>query len=163
MEYTEAKGWLTAGERTWLFSLASYVADTGWIINIGIEYGASLVCLRSGAPRANLVGIDLLGDSKLAQPVRDLIVVKANSTVVGRAWLAADLVFVDGGHDYETVLQDAMLWSALLPPLGHIAFHDCYESPAAQSVNTAVERWHSIYTHFEEMQVVDSIRTFYRN
>jgi predicted O-methyltransferase YrrM len=35
-----------------------------------------------------------------------------------------DLLFIDGNHDYEAVLQDYEQWSPLLKPGGTIAFHD---------------------------------------
>ena len=35
-----------------------------------------------------------------------------------------DLLFIDGNHDYEAVLQDYEQWSPLVKPGGTIAFHD---------------------------------------
>ena len=35
-----------------------------------------------------------------------------------------DLLFIDGNHDYEAVLQDYEQWSPLVKPGGMIAFHD---------------------------------------
>lgn len=162
-DYMTAKGWLTAAEREWLKGLAQGVPADGWILNIGIEFGASLVCLREGNPTAHLIGIDLIGDSKLAQPVKGLIAVKGDSNVIAEGWERADLVFVDGGHDYNTVLADATLWGLTLMEGGVIAFHDCFLSPAAEAVNTAVERWLLLQgALFQEFLIVDSIRTFRR-
>lgn len=40
-----------------------------------------------------------------------------------------DLLFIDGAHDYEGVLQDFIAWSPLVKPGGMIAFHDYHADP----------------------------------
>ena len=42
-----------------------------------------------------------------------------------------DLVFIDGNHEYDAVLQDFCDWSPLVKPGGIIAFYDVNKSPTA--------------------------------
>lgn len=163
LDYLTAPGWLSEDERHWLYKLAQDVVSGGWIVNIGIEYGASLVCLSQGCPTARLVGIDLIGDTKLQTSIEGLIVIKGDSTLIGKVWEQADLVFVDGGHDYKTVMLDAMEWGRTLNSGGRIAFHDTDNSPLQEDVNNAVTDWYKIHEHmYQELRKVDSIRTFER-
>ena len=49
-------------ERKWLKNWATVLADEFehlTIVHIGVQYGASLVCSRAGAPEARIVGVDL--------------------------------------------------------------------------------------------------------
>ncbi len=39
------------------------------------------------------------------------------------------LVFIDGGHSYETALSDYNCWSPHLLPGGYLVFHDIYPDP----------------------------------
>lgn len=53
------------------------------------------------------------------------------SAVAARAWSTPlALIFIDGGHSYETVLEDYRLWSPHLIPGGYLLFHDIFEDPA---------------------------------
>lgn len=53
------------------------------------------------------------------------------SQVVARAWQTPlALVFIDGGHAYETVLSDFGLWHPHVMPGGSLLFHDLFEDPA---------------------------------
>lgn len=51
-----------------------------------------------------------------------------------------DLVFVDGAHDYDSVLADARAAARLLAPGGLLAFHD-YRSPIDPDVTRAVDAY----------------------
>ena len=39
------------------------------------------------------------------------------------------LVFIDGGHAYETVLRDYRCWADQLMGGGYLLFHDIFENP----------------------------------
>jgi hypothetical protein len=41
--YLNSKGWLTVAERNTLFKYASVVPPDGTIVNVGVEFGASVV------------------------------------------------------------------------------------------------------------------------
>lgn len=54
----------------------------------------------------------------------------STSMVAARAWKTPlSLVFIDGGHAYQTVLCDYKAWSAHLIPGGFLLMHDIYKDP----------------------------------
>jgi predicted O-methyltransferase YrrM len=53
------------------------------------------------------------------------------SGVAARNWATPlGLVFIDGGHSYQTALSDYYCWSPHLLPGGFLVFHDIYPDPA---------------------------------
>ncbi|MGA2158361.1 MAG: class I SAM-dependent methyltransferase [Dehalococcoidia bacterium] len=53
------------------------------------------------------------------------------SRVAARNWsIPLSLVFIDGGHSYETALSDYNSWSPHLVPGGYLVFHDIYMDPS---------------------------------
>jgi hypothetical protein len=54
-----------------------------------------------------------------------------DSNVAARAWATPlALVFIDGGHAYETVLSDYNCWSGHIMPGGYLLIHDIFPDPA---------------------------------
>lgn len=52
------------------------------------------------------------------------------SGVAARNWATPlGLVFIDGGHSYQTALSDYKCWSPYLLPGGFLIFHDIYPDP----------------------------------
>jgi predicted O-methyltransferase YrrM len=55
----------------------------------------------------------------------------SKSHVVARDWATPlGLVFIDGGHSYETVIKDYDYWYPYLLPGGLLIFHDIFLDPA---------------------------------
>jgi predicted O-methyltransferase YrrM len=55
----------------------------------------------------------------------------SRSGVAARNWATPlGLVFIDGGHSYQTALSDYRNWSPHLLPGGFLVFHDIYPDPA---------------------------------
>jgi MMP 1-O-methyltransferase len=53
------------------------------------------------------------------------------SEVAARAWATPlGLVFIDGGHAYETVLNDYNCWARHIVPGGYLMIHDIFTDPA---------------------------------
>lgn len=53
------------------------------------------------------------------------------SEIVGRAWSTKlGMVFIDGGHAYDTVLSDYEIWSRHVVAGGYLVFHDIFPDPA---------------------------------
>ena len=64
-----------------------------------------------------------LGDS--------VIPIIGRSEVIGRAWnTPLSLIFIDGSHAYESVLNDYQIWSKHLLPGGYLVFHDIFPDPS---------------------------------
>jgi hypothetical protein len=52
------------------------------------------------------------------------------SQVAARDWATTlGMVFIDGGHSYDTVLTDYQCWCSYLLPEGFLAFHDIFLDP----------------------------------
>lgn len=60
-----------------------------------------------------------------------VVPIVCDSDVVARAWATPlALVFIDGGHAYETVLSDYTCWSGHIMPGGYLLLHDIFPDPA---------------------------------
>ena len=178
----EAKGWLSKDERRFLYWTAQDIGDGCNIVNIGVEHGASVVCLAEGA-RGNCMiyafDIDLskwvpskkyvnvaFGEGDSHKIVMDFL---DGSKVV--PWI--DLLFIDGDHSYKGVKRD-LPWLTLVKPGGTVIFHDCYEWPPAPprtvrpvspEVNQVVDEWWYVekpYGKWHELDTCDSMRVFVR-
>jgi cephalosporin hydroxylase len=175
--YLEARGWLSAAEREALVALAAEVAarfaPAPTLVNIGVEYGASLHCLRAGAPGAQLVGVDL-DCTRLVGHVdaTRTHLIAGDSAAAGRAWRAwaqerlgapaVHLVFVDGGHTRDAVHADIVAWTPHLAPGGLLAFHDYSDLPMHAGVVAAVDAWVARTRRWTERPPVGTLRVFQR-
>ena len=60
-----------------------------------------------------------------------VIPVVGRSAIIGRAWQTPlSLIFIDGSHAYESVLNDYNIWAKNLIPGGYLLFHDIFSDPA---------------------------------
>lgn len=163
-----AKGWLKDGESALLVELASQLPGDAVILNIGVEFGKSLACLRAGNPTALIYGVDL--DISKAVSDYGCLLIQEDSHQLVKEWnRPLDLVFVDGDHGEAGVLMDAGF--ADFVPVDHfILFQDCWDwtYPAivhqvCPGVNAAVDKWFATHnTEFEEWPSVDTTRVFKR-
>lgn len=172
-DYETAKGWLRAEERELLFSLAQRVSanveNAPFIVNLGVEWGSSIVCLRAGAPDATIYGIDL--DISKAPDGLNISYIEGDSYEVIRQWgegCAFDLIFVDGDHSYDGVLRDCC-WTEFVNEGGYAVFHDCYDyddpgkaHELVPGVNKAVEEWWSGADNWRELRSAGTCRVFRR-
>ena len=59
-----------------------------------------------------------------------VIPVIGRSEIVGRFWQTPlSLIFIDGSHSYESVLNDYKIWSKHLIVGGYLLFHDIFPDP----------------------------------
>ena len=55
----------------------------------------------------------------------------SRSEVVARSWATPlPLVFIDGGHAFETTRMDYECWADHIMPDGYLLIHDIFEGPA---------------------------------
>ncbi|MDD4356570.1 MAG: class I SAM-dependent methyltransferase [Smithellaceae bacterium] len=68
-----------------------------------------------------------IDDFDLGDAVAPII---GRSEVIGRAWnTALGLIFIDGSHAYESVLNDYQIWARHVMPGGYLVFHDIFPDP----------------------------------
>lgn len=164
--YLTARGWLTQGEREILVRYAAAVSSVSYfpcIVNIGVEYGASLHCLKAGAPQSSLHGVDLDISKFEGDTVAALI--RGDSTDPDTAAKMSDridLLFIDGGHSYNVVLSDISLWTPKVSVGGFVLFHDYSDLPMHAGVLAAVNMWESIDPSWKYVESVDTIRAYQR-
>ncbi|WP_199286854.1 class I SAM-dependent methyltransferase [Nocardioides houyundeii] len=138
-------GWLTRAQAQALWDRAACLPPGSVVLEIGSHQGRSAVVLAAALPEGSrLVAVDPFGagwkygQSDTEQQFRnnleragvtgDVEVQVATSAQVLDSWhepLA--LVYVDGKHDYWSVLHD-LGWSRHLPAGGHLLVHDSFSS-----------------------------------
>lgn len=162
-DYRTARGWLTAQERAALVRYANYnrmVLNNSVIVNIGIEYGASLHCLRAGSPSGTIVGVDIDPSKLEGNPNCEII--WGDSTdpeTVGLVSEPIGLLFIDGGHSYENVLQDLIQWTPKVCNGAMLLLHDYSDLPMHADVVRAVQRWEQS-VQWEFVEQIDTIRVY---
>ena len=133
----DVPGWLTDEEGEALYDLAKRCTGCGVIVEIGSWKGKSTICLglgsRAGAG-ARIFAIDPHADYRFGDfkanveraGVADLV-----TPIASLSQPAADdfdkpieLLFVDGSHEYELVLEDFEKWVPKVVDGGWVAFHD---------------------------------------
>lgn len=170
MDYKTAKGWLREEEREYLY-LTAWSARVNVIVNIGVEYGASLACFAQRNQFAAIFGIDL-DISKCEVAARNITLIQGDSGEVVQKYpdeggWPIDLLFIDGDHSYEGVKRD-LAWLDYLNKTGLVIFHDCYDfddptviHQICPGVNKAVSEWY-LYSRgsFIEYPSVGTMRIF---
>jgi MMP 1-O-methyltransferase len=70
---------------------------------------------------------ETIGRFKLEDTVVPLV---CRSETAARAWATPlGLVFIDGGHAFETALTDYQSWAAHIVPRGFLLIHDIFQDP----------------------------------
>ena len=175
MNYKSAHGYLSELEREYLYNIA---CKSDLIINIGIEYGASIHCFREGNPHANIIAIDLIGNDKFegdvgksiliegdtvdfsileVMPDPILMFIKANSNTLNIE-LQSDLIFVDGCHWGQCLQNDINKYSKLAAQ--YLLFHDYSDAPPHKGVKRALDNWNCF--DFEKIDQIDTIAVYGR-
>ena len=154
---------------TWnyLYRQSTQVSKRGTIVEIGTFTGGTTLALglgSKGAPAPSVATVDpvfprtflpLMRESGLE---RTVIAFEGPSSELASQWVdwtasndlrpEIALLFVDGCHDYDAVLQDLILWSRHIAPGGRIVAHD-YFHPLQPGVTRAVETFLAGHSEFE--------------
>jgi len=130
-------GWLTDEEGEALYELARRCCGDGVIVEIGSWKGKSTVCLGLGSRAGNSVpvyaidphadyrfgdfktNVERAGIADLVRPIASLSQPAADEFVE-----PIELLFVDGSHEYDLVLEDFEKWVPKVVDGGWVAFHD---------------------------------------
>jgi predicted O-methyltransferase YrrM len=141
-------GWLTEGQARMLYDSARAVSPGETIVEIGSHRGRSTVLLAEAKPGSvGLLAVDPYGDPRWGGGEDSLEIFRANlarhhvddrvrlarqlGSEAGQAWTGAPvgLLFVDGAHDYTSVIADLAAWRRHLSPTATVLMHDVYSSP----------------------------------
>ena len=130
-------GWLTDEEGEALYDLARACTGKGAIVEIGSWKGKSTVCLGLGSKAGKSVpvyaidphadyrfgdfktNVERAGIAELVRPVTALSQAAAEDFDE-----PIELLFVDGSHEYDLVLEDFEKWVPKVVDEGWVAFHD---------------------------------------
>jgi hypothetical protein len=131
------------------------------MLNIGVEYGASIHCLKAGNPDALVVGVDTIGDDKFEGDRNGIQFIRGDSREVELPY-RFDVTFIDGCHSYKCVKADI----ANLAPITNklLLFHDyCKDGRGVYSgVVRAVDEWQTDkwerIAHLDRMVVFRRVR-----
>jgi MMP 1-O-methyltransferase len=157
-------GWLTDEEGEALYELARRCRGDGVIVEIGSWKGKSTVCLGLGSragesvpvyaidPHADYrfgdftTNVERAGISELVRPIASLSQAAADGFDE-----PIELLFVDGSHEYDLVLEDFEKWVPKVVDGGWVAFHDTTWTEGPRKVVG-----HAIYRsrHFKDVRFV---------
>jgi len=133
----DVPGWLTDEEGEALYELAKKCGGRGVIVEIGSWKGKSTICLGLGSragsgarifaidPHADYrfgdfkANVDRAGIADLVTPVPSLSQAAADGFDE-----PVELLFVDGSHEFDLVLEDFERWVPKVVDGGWVAFHD---------------------------------------
>lgn len=161
-------------------------------LEIGVFRGQTLALIQTLKPKANIYGItpldstdghwesDYAADIRLIHDTFNLKqpnIIKGLSTdesivahVLDKYKLQSmDVVYIDGGHAYETVKSDLEYYPPFVKQGGYLVIDDCCNKykipsgmfPGIESVSKAVDEWFP-NEYFEELFSVVHIRVFKR-
>jgi MMP 1-O-methyltransferase len=142
----DVPGWLTDEEGEALYELARACTGRGVIVEIGSFKGKSTICLGLGSQAGSAVPVHAIdphqerfpefeanvaraGIAELVRPIPSL-----SQAVADDFEEPVELLFVDGSHEYDLVLEDFEKWVPKVVDGGWVAFHDTTWTPGPRKV-----------------------------
>jgi predicted O-methyltransferase YrrM len=155
----KATSGVSADEGERLAELASQVPDHGVIVEIGSCQGRSAAYMAAALrPKSKVliycVDLWMLGVGRTPDRhhspggylrfkgnlfslrlFKHIVPIMCESTKLAKVWTQEiDLLFIDGGHQYEEVKADYESWGKFVKPGGVIAFHDYTTWPSIKKI-----------------------------
>ena len=164
-------GCLSVEQGAVLYTLAAHPPSTGTVVEIGSFLGRSTCWLAAGvrhAGRGRVVGIDphtgherppvhlehedtfaaLMHHVRRAELDDRVTLIREPSAKVASQWQEPiDLLWIDGSHDYEDVLNDLDNFARHVVPEGHVALHDT-RGRRFPGVRRAMREFFRTHRHF---------------
>ena len=91
--------------------------------------------------------------------VDTVVPIIGRSEIIGRVWQTPlNLIFIDGSHAYESVLNDYKIWSKHLIVGGYLLFHDIFPDPSQGGQAPYQVYSKAVFSeHYEEMPLYKSL------
>lgn len=148
--------WAVSGMPGDIVEIGSYCGKSTIVIADALRQGCSGL-LHSVDPHyenEKLYGVNsytMLMDNLVKHQVADFVQIhRATSQTVYinmKNTLQLKMLFIDGAHDYQHVLQDYVLWQDMIFSHGFLIFHDSYEEGVKPVIQQAEEEgWISVLT-----------------
>lgn len=187
MSYLKARGYLKPDERELLYNLAS---EASTVINVGVEYGASVHALVEGSKmHTKIIAIDLIGADKLEGELDCVTEHEDEYNIATHEMNGFDLIDVVFGTHNEKVVLFIRGNSNTIPieqtadlifidgghteecvkndiekyaPLAtkYLLFHDYSDAPQHRGVKAALDNW--CCEDFQKIKQVDTIAVYKR-
>jgi len=153
--------------REWLKDAAAGIAakfQASTMVNIGIYYGASMHCIRAGAPSVFLLGIDIKNWGVEGRGELKAFYWWADSTTCHTGFaLPIHLLFLDGVQVYEGAVKDVFGWCPKVVVGGLAIFNTCHLPPPRWGMGQAVDEWlRTPGAAWEDIEAPDPIRAIRR-
>lgn len=171
-------GWLTIAQGVTLFEEARRVQPGQWIVEIGSHHGKSTILLATAMPNgAQLLAVDPFSDERWgggeksygvfsqnvaqAELAREVAIYRGTSQAAASDWQGepVGMLYVDGAHDWNSVLKDIDGWEKHVQLGGSVYFHDAFSSPG---VTAAVLQRHLLNANFRFLRAEGSLIGFRR-
>ncbi|MFH2133520.1 MAG: class I SAM-dependent methyltransferase [bacterium] len=92
--------------------------------------------------------------------LEDIVIpIVTSSAIAARGWVTPlSMVFIDGGHSFESALGDYRYWAGHIIPGGILAIHDIFPDPA-KGGQAPYEVWKTALASalFEEVEIVKTL------
>lgn len=140
--------WLDVWDCFQLFRYAKQIPDGGIYLEIGSWFGGSMLCAflatQVSGNSVNFIGIDLRIHTELftnTKIIPDVRFIKTSSDKAAKRIRnnSANLLFIDGAHDYEQVKKDIKNYWPKLKIGGNLLGHDYSRDPLHRGVVRAVK------------------------
>lgn len=167
--------WTEKNERQCLSKYAQTVPDGGIIVEIGALYGGVTAILALSQPKALVISIDNFSWTPEGYPkasihefnknmksldIKNFQVIELKSDEVWRNWnTAIDFLWIDGGHDFNSVFFDLSHYSHFT---NLIALHD-YDNPSWPDIRQAVERFIQEHPEWKIIEIAGMVVVLQRS
>lgn len=153
--------------REWLKEAAAEVAarfPASTMVNVGIYYGASMHCIRAGAPDARLVGVDIKDWGIQNRDELRASYLWEDSTICHVDFdEPIHLLFLDCTMKYEAVLAEILGWCPKVVTDGLIIFNLYHLPPPRWGTRLAADEWlMATASEWEDIEAPRPIRTIRR-
>lgn len=131
-----------------LHALSMNIPENGIVVEIGSLYGSTAILMglaTEDSVKIHCVELNIrpefikyIKEYKMSGKIAIWV---GKSQDVGKLWKTPiDLLFIDGNHKYEAVMEDSQTWAPYVKKRGFVAWHDYYNKlHGCQEVGKAID------------------------